>query len=105
MRRSPIAWTLALSLVLAACGGDDSADDGSTTEAPVSTSAPSATDAPTTTTPTEVANPASQFCAQQGGTIEIVEEEDGQVGYCRLPDGTRVEEWEYFREQTGGTGP
>ena len=45
----------------------------------------------------EIANPASEFCVEQGGEVDIVEEADGEVGYCNLPDGTRVEEWEYFR--------
>ena len=49
-----------------------------------------------TTQPAEIANPASEFCVAQGGTVEIVDEAGGQVGYCNLPDGTRVEEWEYF---------
>ncbi|HSB87063.1 MAG TPA: DUF333 domain-containing protein [Ilumatobacteraceae bacterium] len=56
-----------------------------------------------TTTPAEIANPASEFCVKQGGSVEIVDEAGGQVGYCNLPDGTRVEEWEYFRSQTGTT--
>jgi putative hemolysin len=51
------------------------------------------------TTPAELANPASVFCIEQGGSLEIVDETDGQVGYCNLPDGTRIEEWEYFRSQ------
>jgi putative hemolysin len=46
---------------------------------------------------TEIANPASQYCIDQGGTLEIVSEEGGEVGYCNLPDGTRIEEWEFFR--------
>lgn len=45
----------------------------------------------------EEANPASVFCVEQGGEVDIVDEADGQVGYCVLPDGTRVDEWEYFR--------
>jgi uncharacterized protein len=44
-----------------------------------------------------IANPASEFCVQQGGEVDIVDEDNGQVGYCVLPDGTRIEEWEYFR--------
>lgn len=56
-----------------------------------------------TTTPTGLANPASEFCVKQGGTVQIVDASGGQVGYCNLPDGTRVEEWEYFRSQTGTT--
>ncbi len=54
---------------------------------------------------TGIANPASEFCVDQGGTVEIVDETDGQVGYCNLPDGTRIEEWEYFRQMTGNTQP
>jgi putative hemolysin len=34
---------------------------------------------------------------EQGGEIDIVEEADGEVGYCNLPDGSRVEEWELFQ--------
>jgi uncharacterized protein len=68
-----------LSGALAACGSDAEPSD--------------------TTTGVEIANPASQFCVEQGGTVEIVDEPDGQVGYCTLPDGTRIEEWEYFRSQ------
>jgi hypothetical protein len=56
-----------------------------------------------TTTPTQIPNPASEFCVKQGGTVAIVDEAGGQVGYCNLPDGTRVEEWAYFRAQTGTT--
>ena len=51
------------------------------------------------TTPTELANPASVFCIEQGGSLDIVDETGGQVGYCTLPDGTRIEEWEYYRSQ------
>jgi putative hemolysin len=51
------------------------------------------------TTGVGIANPASVFCVQQGGTVEIVDEAGGQIGYCNLPDGTRVEEWEYFRSE------
>lgn len=47
----------------------------------------------------QMANPASVFCIEQGGTLDIVDESGGQVGYCTLPDGTRVEEWEYYRSQ------
>lgn len=42
-------------------------------------------------------NPASAYCVAQGGKLDIVEEAAGQVGYCTLPGGERVEEWELFR--------
>ncbi|MGA0877677.1 MAG: DUF333 domain-containing protein [Ilumatobacteraceae bacterium] len=71
------------SIALVGCGDD---------EGPSSTEAPS-TEAPTTGMP----NPASVYCEEQGGTVEIVEEPAGQRGFCNLPDGTRIDEWEYFR--------
>lgn len=77
----------AIIVALAACGDDGESDDDG--------------DDPST----QIANPASEFCVEQGGEVEIVDEADGQVGYCNLPDGTIVEEWAYFREQTGGTIP
>lgn len=44
------------------------------------------------------ANPASAFCEQQGGKSEIRKNEDGsEYGVCHLPDGSEVEEWEYYR--------
>lgn len=44
-----------------------------------------------------LANPASLYCAKQGGTITIRNEDGGQVGYCRLPNGTVIEEWAHYR--------
>ena len=44
-----------------------------------------------------MANPASVYCTKQGGTLEMREEAGGTVGYCRLLDGTVIEEWAYFR--------
>lgn len=48
----------------------------------------------------QIANPASEYCIQQGGTLEIVRDKDGnEMGMCKLPDGTVREEWEFFRSQ------
>jgi len=44
-----------------------------------------------------MANPASKYCVEQGGQLEIKNEANGQVGYCKLPNGKVVEEWELFR--------
>jgi putative hemolysin len=44
-----------------------------------------------------IANPASVYCVQQGGRVEIVTTDKGQIGICVLPDGRRIEEWEFFR--------
>lgn len=45
-----------------------------------------------------MANPASVFCIEHGGRLESVKEPNGERGVCVLPDGTRKDEWEYFRE-------
>jgi len=48
-------------------------------------------------TPVGLANPASTYCVEQGGKLEIRKEAKGDTGYCHLPDGKVVEEWEFFR--------
>ena len=84
LRRVPLPVTaVVLVAAIAACGSDSEPSD--------------------TTAATGLANPASVFCVEQGGAVEIVDEADGQVGYCNLPDGTRVDEWEYYRAETGDT--
>lgn len=52
----------------------------------------------------ELANPASAYCVEQGGEVDIVDEAGGQVGYCELPDGRRIEEWEHYRSRTTTSG-
>jgi uncharacterized protein len=44
-----------------------------------------------------LANPASVYCVEQGGKLEIRSESGGQVGYCRLANGTVIEEWAHYR--------
>jgi uncharacterized protein len=44
-----------------------------------------------------LANPASVFCIEQGGRLEIRDTPAGQVGFCILPDGREVEEWAFWR--------
>ncbi len=43
-------------------------------------------------------NPASAYCTSVGGRLEIRKEAKGDAGYCHLPDGRVVEEWQLFRE-------
>ena len=45
----------------------------------------------------QLANPASVYCVEQGGTLRMEENEAGQYGMCTLPDGTKCEEWAYYR--------
>ncbi len=49
--------------------------------------------------PTAIANPASTYCKQQGGSIEIREFTDGQKGFCVFEDGSECEEWKFFRRE------
>ena len=49
-----------------------------------------------------MANPASEFCVKQGGKLEMKTDKDGgEYALCRLPDGSVVEEWAYFRSLHG----
>ncbi|MCB1308091.1 MAG: DUF333 domain-containing protein [Leptospiraceae bacterium] len=51
--------------------------------------------------PTEMPNPASEHCAQQGGQLVIMDEAKGQVGFCHFNDGSVCEEWDLFRKNCG----
>ncbi len=47
-----------------------------------------------------IANPASEYCIEQGGDLDIREgAEGGQVGICVFPDGSgsECEEWAFYR--------
>lgn len=44
-----------------------------------------------------LANPASVYCRDTGGTLEIVDSTEGQIGYCILPSGEKIEEWTLYR--------
>jgi putative hemolysin len=46
----------------------------------------------------QVANPASQRCIQEGGTLQIEQRPDGgQFGVCAFTDNRLCEEWAMFR--------
>jgi putative hemolysin len=65
------------ALMLTSCGGQGPAGDGS-----------------------EVANPASVFCEEQDGTVEIRTAEDGsQQGVCVFADGSECDEWAFYRSE------
>lgn len=44
-----------------------------------------------------MANPASVYCKEKGGSLTIKTTDKGQIGICQLPDGTQIEEWELYR--------
>lgn len=50
----------------------------------------------------ELANPASVYCTQQGNKHEIrTAEGGGQTGVCIFADNTECDEWAYFRGECG----
>lgn len=44
-----------------------------------------------------IANPASVYCIEHDGTLEIKDSPEGQYGLCLFEDGSSCEEWKYFR--------
>lgn len=47
-----------------------------------------------------IANPASVYCQEQGGRSEIVSNPDGsQAGNCLFADGSKCDEWAFFRKE------
>ena len=58
----------------------------------------------------DMANPASVYCEEQGGTVEMREGEGGVYGMCVFADGSEIDEWEFFRsagepDEAMGGGP
>jgi len=52
---------------------------------------------PTWSKPIGMPNPASVYCTDNGWTLNIVDGKDGQYGMCTFSDGSKCEEWSYFR--------
>jgi len=79
MKAEMIVTLIVLAFLVAACGAQ-----------------PTPTPSPTEAAP-GMPNPASQFCVDQGYQSEIRDEAGGQVGYCLFPDGSKCEEWAFYR--------
>jgi putative hemolysin len=89
--KSIMGLTIGVILVLSACTTPQSQP----TPAPVSTDSSQA----------DMPNPASVFCEQQGGKLEIRSAADGsQSGVCIFPDGSECDEWAYFRGECAPGG-
>jgi len=55
---------------------------------------------------TDMPNPASAYCEEQGYQVEIRTAANGsQSGYCVFPDGGECDEWAYFRGECGPAAP
>lgn len=44
-------------------------------------------------------NPASIYCADQGGELRIMKNTEGEMGICFFEDGSHCEEWVYYRKE------
>jgi putative hemolysin len=93
-----VTWLLALLGVLSGCTSAQPAVDATgegTSTTPV--------EQPTPTTTSEemgLPNPASVYCEEQGGTLEIQKDEAGaELGICKFNDGSQCEEWAFFRKE------
>jgi hypothetical protein len=74
MKRA-IAFACAFVLIISGCSGNNENDNE-----------------------TGLANPASVYCQDQGGSLDIrTDNSGGQVGYCVFSDGSEVEEWAYYQ--------
>ncbi len=52
-----------------------------------------------------MANPASVYCVEKGGRVEIVKDAAGnQSGMCHLPGGEVIEEWALYRRDHAAQG-
>lgn len=97
-------WLIAFLLVLSgvvACGSD-ATPIPEVIESPLAQ--PTATIG-TFESPVGLPNPASQFCEEQGYTLEIREGADGQSGVCIFPDGSECDEWAFYRGECGPGTP
>jgi putative hemolysin len=98
--KSLLAPLLVMGLILAGCAAAEITPSASspTAETPVASVTPVA---PTPAEPNSQAglpNPASVYCEQQGGNIDIRTESDGgQYGVCIFQDGSQCDEWAFFR--------
>ena len=89
MHRISFGFVCLLSVVCAACEG------GTPGPTPVNPTAPS-----------NVPNPASVYCEENGGRLELrTDASGGASGVCVFPDGTECDEWAFFRGECGPTPP
>jgi putative hemolysin len=59
---------------------------------------------PTPRSKSNLSNPASAYCEQQGNKLKIATADDGsQNGVCIFPNGSTCDEWAYFRGECGPT--
>ena len=83
MKRLVAAVAVLVMLSAAGCSGDDSSDE-----------------------PVGMANPASVYCEEQGGELDIrIDAEGNETGFCVFEDGSEVEEWAFYNGEAEPTLP
>lgn len=87
---------LALAALLAACGGNSDNQPGPT---PPGDEGGGEDTTGATGGGVEIANPASGNCVEKGGQLEMQRGPEGEFGVCVFDDGSRCEEWRFFRGQ------
>jgi putative hemolysin len=102
-----VVFVLGIMLSGCALAQPASIQPTSTQPAPAQPTLISPTESPLAPDQPALPNPASVFCEEQGGQLEIrTDASGGQVGVCIFPDGSECEEWAYFRGECQlGTGP
>lgn len=53
----------------------------------------------------QLANPASQYCQEQGGTSEIIKNPDGDSGVCKFSNGKQCDEWNFYHRKCFSEAP
>ncbi len=48
-----------------------------------------------------IPNPASIYCIERGGSLDIEQRPEGNVNMCVLSDGTRIDEWKLYKRDHG----
>ncbi|WP_322490119.1 DUF333 domain-containing protein [Chloroflexus sp.] len=95
LKRALFSLVIALSVFIAGC-----TQPATVSPTPAATAVqPSPLRPPTATPVAGLANPASTYCIEQGGQLEIQSTEGGQIGVCRFSDETVCEEWAFFRSE------
>jgi putative hemolysin len=99
-----LSLSAALAIAVVGCGQPDNqvAPAAPTEEPTAPTEEPAAATAdeqPGGASPpaVKIANPASTNCIERGGKLEMRREPAGEYGVCVFDDGSRCEEWRYFR--------
>lgn len=92
---------VALVVFLAKRGSGPAPQNPSQMPPVAQTTAPNKTDAPQ---PVGMANPASTFCTDNGGTLATVKTDAGESANCTLPNGTVCDEWKLFRGECAAEG-